>query len=97
MAVRRRQRWNVCAQLRVRYERCPDDDCLLLLGSLHSSTVTVLGLAVLGHGLRFVGDEVAPTVATKHPCPVVHPDMGIHRPRVINMVPTVGTEDPLYC
>ena len=75
------------------------DDDRLLLGlrwSFASRTVRMLGLPVLSHGLRLVGDHVAPLVGAKHAGTIVHADMCVHGARVVHVVSTVWTEDLLY-
>ena len=51
---------------------------------------------MLSHGIRLVGDTVAPLVGTEHAGMIMHVNMRVDGVGVVGVVSTVRTRDLLY-
>ena len=51
---------------------------------------------VLNHGIRLVGDTVAPLVGAEHAGMIMHANMRVDGVGVVGVVSTVRTKDLLY-
>ena len=55
----------------------------------------MFGFPVLSHGIRLVGDKVAPLVGAEHAGTIMHANMRVHGVGVTGVVSTVRTKDLL--